>query len=396
VEGVEPTGESSSRRRRGWIAALIAIALICALAVAALTSLHFSDRVLEPDHSGWPEDVEVKGVSARDVVLERNDETTRPGTFGLTWQGGHAIAGPIVTSGEDTVTRRLGDVEGYLVPGLEVGIDWNVYAGNPRGALGLPFRRVPVESELGAMPAWLIPGGSSTWAIVVHGHNSSLQTDLRIAPALHRAGLPSLLISYRNDAGAPSSPDGLYHMGLTEWRDLQAAARYALAHGARRLFIVGYSMGGAIVGQFMERSPLSRRVAALLLDGPVIEWKSVLSFNTTEMGFPSLVALPLEWAIEARIDVDWEQLDMRAHADAFRLPILLFHGTDDEIVPIETSDEFAEELSRWVTYYRVPHGGHTLAWNVGPAVYERRLHRFLAENGLEANRARPQRSGSRG
>ncbi len=352
--------------------------------MAVVVSWHFSDQVLEPDHSGWPQDIEVEGVSARSVVLERDDETMRPGTFGLTWQGGHAVAGPIVSSDKDTVTRRLRDVDGYLVPGLEVGIDWNVYAGNPRSALGLPFTRVPVESELGAMPAWHILGRSTTWAIVVHGHNSSLQTDLRIAPALHRAGMPSLLISYRNDAGAPESPDGLYHLGLTEWRDVQAAARYALSHGARRLLLVGYSMGGAVVGQFMERSPLGRRVTALVLDGPVIEWKSVLDFNATQMGLPSLASVPLEWAIGARIDADWEQLDMRAHTDAFQLPILLFHGTDDEIVPIETSDEFAEELPRWVTYYRVPHGGHTLAWNVGPTLYEKRFNRWLRDHALGA------------
>jgi len=388
-----PQGTPWWRKRGAWIAGAAAVTLIAVLAVAA-ASWHFSDRVLVPDHSGWPEDVEVEAVSPRSVVLERTEETERPGFYGLTWQGGHAVAGQPIASDPDTVTRHLLDVDGYLVPDLKVGIDWNVYAGNPRSALGLPFTRVPIADELGSMPAWLIPGSSRTWAIVVHGINSSPQTDLRIAPALRRADLPSLLISYRDDAGAPSSPDGLHHMGLTEWRDLQAAARYALAHGARRLLLVGYSMGGAIVGQFMERSPLAHRVAALVLDAPAIDWKSTLAFNAREMGLPSFTATPLEWAIGARIDADWEQLDMRDHPGAFQLPILLFHGEQDDIVPIETSDEFAEELPRWVTYYRVPRAGHTQAWNVGPALYERRLRRFLRK-ALNANRARPSRSGSK-
>jgi pimeloyl-ACP methyl ester carboxylesterase len=395
VDAVEPATQPAPlwRKRSARIAVAIAIAL-GVLAVGAAISWHFSDQVLVPDHSGWPEDVEVEAVSPRSVTLERSDETTRPGFFGLTWQGGHVVAGPLVASDKDSVTRRLRDVDGYLVPGLKVGIDWNVFAGNPRSALGLPFTRVPIASELGAMPAWLIPGRSRTWAIVVHGINSSPQTDLRIAPALHRAELPSLLISYRDDAGAPSSPDGFHHMGLTEWRDLQAAARYALAHGARRLLLVGYSMGGAIVGQFMERSPLASRVAALVLDAPAIDWKSTLAFNASEMGLPSFTATPLEWAIGARIDADWEQLDMRNHPEAFHLPILLFHGTEDDIVPIETSDEFADELPRWVTYYRVPRAGHTQAWNVGPGLYERRLRRFMQE-ALKSKSSPTIESGSR-
>jgi hypothetical protein len=229
------------------------------------------------------------------------------------------------------------------------------------------------------MPAWLVPARSHTWAIVVHGINSTRQTGLRVVPALHRAGLPTLLISYREDLGAPPSPDGFHHLGLTEWRDLGAAARYALGHGARRLVLIGYSMGGAIVAQFMQRSPLAPRVAGLMLDAPVLDWKDVLSFNATRMGFPSLVAQPLEWAIGARIDADWDSLDALQHPQDFQLPILLFHGTEDDTVPIADSDDFAALLPHRVTYFRVPRAGHTEAWNVDPALYERRLSEFLRQ-----------------
>jgi len=83
-------------------------------------------------------------------------------------------------------------------------------------------------------------------------------------------------------------------------------------------------------------------------------------------------------AIGARIDADWESLDALKHPDDFQLPILLFHGTEDDLVPISTSDDFAAELPHRVTYYRVPRAGHTEAWNVAPALYERRLNAFLA------------------
>ena len=258
-----------------------------------------------------------------------------------------------------------------------MGLNARVYQGNPEQSLGLSFVNVKVPGELGPMPAWLIPGRSRTWAIVVHGINASREDGLRIAPILHRAGLPTLLISYRQDVGAPPSPDGHHHMGQTEWRDLQSAARYALSHGAQRLVLVGYSMGGAIVSQFMENSSLAHSVAGLILDAPALDWKAILSFHAKEMGLPSSLADPVEWAIDLRIKPNWNSLDALDHPGDFHLPILLFHGLDDEIVPIASSDAFAKELPDWVSYYRAPYAGHIESWNVDPALYAQRVSAFL-------------------
>jgi alpha-beta hydrolase superfamily lysophospholipase len=351
--------------------------VIVLLLIVAAISWHFSDAVLVPDHSDWTASTRVEGLPPGRIVLARNEDSERPGVYGLDWTGGHAIVSAVTAADADTVTRRLRSVRGYLAPEMEVGVEANVYAGDPEGAFGLPSDEVRVPDELGPMPAWSVPGRADTWAIVVHGINGTPQEGLRLVPTLHRAGLPTLLITYREDLGAPPSPDGFHHMGLTEWRDLAAAAHYALAHGARRLLLAGYSMGGAIVAQFMQRSPLASCVAGLVLDAPALNWKRTLEFNATRLGFPAFGALPVEWAIDARIDPDWDSLDALRHPDAFQLPILLFHGGDDKVVPISTSDDFAAELPHWVTYHRVPHAGHTESWNVAPALYQRRLRRFL-------------------
>jgi pimeloyl-ACP methyl ester carboxylesterase len=363
--------------RRRWALVAGAVAVVVALCLGAGAAWHYSSAVLVPDHSPWPAETEVEAMPAGRIVLESTEESRRPGVYGLEWQGGRAIAGPILEEGDGEVTRRLREVDGYLVPGMDVAFNPTVWAGNPSEDFGIPSATIPIQGELGAMPAWFVPARGRTWAIVVHGINSTPQTGLRLVPALHRAGLPTLLVTYREDLGAPPSPDGFHHMGLTEWRDVGAAARYAFAHGAERLVLAGYSMGGALVTQFMERSPLAPKVAGLVLDAPVLDWQAVLSFNATRMGFPSFLSKPVEWAIGARIDADWESLDAIDHPEDFQLPILLFHGEEDDVVPISTSDEFAAELPRQVTYFRVPEAGHTEEWNVDPGLYERRLGSFL-------------------
>jgi uncharacterized protein len=380
VEATDSTGPEAKGwvRRHQRLSIGVCIALLASIAVGAAVSWHFSSAVLVPDPSYRAEDVTVEALPRGRIVLSRSEDTERPGVYGLDWPGGHAVFAAITGGDEETVTRRLRSLRGYLAPGMKAAVDANVYSGDPAEALDLPFADVRVHGELGSMPAWLVPGRAGTWAIIVHGINSTPQVGLRMVPALHRAGLPALLITYREDLGAPPSPDGYHHMGLTEWRDLAAAARYALSHGARRLILAGHSMGGAIVAQFMERSPLARRVAGLVLDAPALSWKRILEFNATRMGFPSFAALPVEWAIGARIDADWNSLDALQHPDDFQLPILLFHGTDDKVVPISTSDEIAAELPRWVTYYRAPEAGHVEAWNVDPHLYDRRIMAFLA------------------
>ena len=79
---------------------------------------------------------------------------------------------------------------------------------------------------------------------------------------LHRLGLTVLLATYRNDAGAPASPDGYYHLGATEWEDVEAVVAHAVAEGAEDVVLVASSMGAVLACRFLLRSPLAGRVSA--------------------------------------------------------------------------------------------------------------------------------------
>jgi uncharacterized protein len=364
-------------RRR--IAVAGGIALVLLLIATAVASWLLASLLIVPKHDLTGEDVEVEAVRADAIVLERTEATERPGIYGIEWSGGHARIGAIVARDDSSVTRRLSGIEGTPKAGTKVGIDPQVYVGDPRSAHGLAFRDVPVPDPLGAMPAWLVDAKRprDTWAIFVHGIDGTRQDGLRVLPALHAAGLPTMLISYRNDPGAPKSKDGLIHMGQTEWEDLDAAARWALANGARDLVLVGQSMGGAIVTRFMRESRLADRVRTLVLDAPALDWRSILDAKASELHVPFL-AWPVRTTISLRNGFDWSSMDEIAHAHEFRLPILLFQGLADDIVPPADSEQFARRLPELVTYVPVPDAGHIESWNVDPTAYDRRLTAFLA------------------
>src|SRR3954451_19881035 len=102
----EPTEEPAApRRRRRWWMVGGMLTLLTILAVAVAATWHFSSVVLVPDHHDWPLDVTVEGVKPARITLSRDDKSAQPGVYGLDWQTGHAIVGPVVSESDGAVTR---------------------------------------------------------------------------------------------------------------------------------------------------------------------------------------------------------------------------------------------------------------------------------------------------
>jgi pimeloyl-ACP methyl ester carboxylesterase len=59
------------------------------------------------------------------------------------------------------------------------------------------------------------------------------------------------------------------------------------------------------------------------------------------------------------------------------IPVLLFHGDDDEWVPVEMSDLIAESRVNNLTYIRYENVGHVTSWNADPDNYIYQLKTFL-------------------
>jgi uncharacterized protein len=222
-----------------------------------------------------------------------------------------------------------------------------------------------------------VPGRRTTWVLLVHGFRGTREEALRILPTLARIGLPALVTTYRNDAGAPSSPDGLYHLGDTEWQDIEAGVLYARERGAQGIVLFGWSMGGCLVETFLHRSPAATSVRALILDSPILNWCRVVEADVRRRRLPLWCVPLLTSIVEQHARVDFTRLNFEHPAGSAIPPTLLFHGTGDRRVPIASSDAFARGHADRVTYNRVEGVDHTLIWNADPVTYESAVEGFL-------------------
>lgn len=256
------------------------------------------------------------------------------------------------------------------------------YRGDPMAALSLPYQTVTLDTPLGPTEAWLVPaaGAESGRAIYVHGIAGAREDGYRALSILHEAGWSVLLISYRNDADQPQSPDASYGFGLTEWPDLEAAVRNMAPTEADRVLVVAESMGGAILGQFLKQSPLAPRVGAVALDSPAISFGAVIDHLAAQGGkpLPGLVAWTAKQIIPFKAPVPIAEAEVAATYTAFPGPMFLAHGSADRIVPIGPSQALAAaRTAPTVTLWTG--ADHLGSYAEDPDAYRKAFQDFLAQ-----------------
>lgn len=359
---------------------LVFLAPLLAVFLLGGAGWYFSTMLLRPIRViAYPE--RVLAVDEGEVALAPSHWAGQPGTWALRWATGKSLLGPVRTA-DPTEVRRPVTGTPAPPPGTAVAVDAGPY--DHPAELGLDAEEVTVPTPLGGCPAWLVPAPGSTWVIAVHGRGVDRRECLRALPTLHRLGHPVLIITYRNDDGAPVSPDGYYHLGDTEWRDLDAAAGYALGHGATDLVLYGWSMGAAITSAFLDRAGPERTtpVRSLVWDSPLLDWRATLrhqaGLRRLPRGSTELAALITRY----RIGIDFDRFDLVSRPPKVRPPTLLMHGAADGTVPVAPAralNAAAPGLGWPLHYVEVPDAEHTAMWNVDPERYAALLTEFLTE-----------------
>ncbi len=374
---------------------VVSLALAGVLSALAVASVHMARRVVTPALRVPDKRKLSLHTSAQTITLSRTPDTQLPGRYGLFTSGtsSYIKLGSVLSEDDSSVKRKLLThvaADAQLSP--EAAFSGWYY--DSADELHLPYTPELIGSGVGPCPAWLFPAGSGdVWVIQVHGRGTTRAECLRAVPVFHGLGITSLVVSYRNDGEAPRSRGGTYTLGATEWRDVDAAVGFARRRGAKRILLMGWSMGGAIALQLSLNSAHRAAIAGLVLESPVVDWRVVLEYQARALRVPTAVtglaigALQAEWATpitRAGSAIPFDRLDVVSRAAELRHPILILHSDDDGFVPSDASHDLLEARPDLVELRVFEVARHTKLWNYDQERWSDSIRAWVADRGLSA------------
>jgi hypothetical protein len=206
---------------------------------------------------------------------------------------------------------------------------------------------------------WWIPGPDATAStlLYLHGARRNISDNLFRIQRLQRMGFAVLAIDYRgfgrSDGELPSEAQA-YEDAQAAWRHLRL-----LEPDARRRFVYGHSLGGAVAIELATRND---DVAALIVESTFTSMADMAE----KMGYGGL-GLVLT-----------QRFDSMAKVAAVKAPILFVHGTSDRFVPAEMSERLYAAAPEPKRLLLVENGNHGNASALAFEKYQAAVRDLLA------------------
>jgi pimeloyl-ACP methyl ester carboxylesterase len=328
----------------------------------------------------------------RRIRIDLDDYTKAPGDFGVfdpaTEQYTRVGEVTLVNEDQKYVERRIyppGSMPGCLGPI----VDWTPDVFFEPSAVGPRYKEVNIPTAYGAAPAWLFEGENrDQWVIHVHGSWTDRSIMFRDVHAFSSLGFTSLVPSFRSDPEVRPPQAESSHLGQTEWRDVESAVAYAVAHGARRIILSGWSMGGTIALLTAERSAYRDRIVGIVLVGPVTSWRKTITAGAARAGVPAvgaglvmslLQAPPFAKMLGLEEPINFDALEWVDAPNRVSVPTLVLHSSADQEVPWEISAAFQRANPDTVTLVPLPEAHHTQEWNASPRTFTDELTTWISQ-----------------
>ncbi len=249
-------------------------------------------------------------------------------------------------------------------------------------AYGLKYQEVAFESAVDHIPlrGWYIDSPGDKVIVQLHGRNGTRDSGsaLAVAKMLADHNYDVLMFDFR---GHGESGGERYSVGLLEVRDVAGALDYLKTRGVQSVGVLGFSMGAATALNAAPDLPAMRAVVA---DSAFADITLLLEEQLPkETGLPAWFSpgFVLMGKLLYGIDLN-DNRPVRAIARLKDRPVLLIHGTNDNLVPVHHAQLLAQadatnpNLSVWIA----DGVGHTRAFDDAPVEFRARVLDFFARN----------------
>jgi len=243
---------------------------------------------------------------------------------------------------------------------------------------GLPYEEVSFPSRDGLiLKGWFIPAPQPKGTVIFcHGHQGSMDPDLRYVPAFHQRGYNVLMFDFR---GHGRSQGQYVSMGYFERLDLLGAVDYLRSRGIEKVGVLGFSMGGAVA---ISAAPQSEAIRAVVSDGGFARLEPTIAAGARERGLPT----PLAYLM-AKMTLLMADLFLRARlekADPLRWvgklaprALLIIHGGLDPYVSVAEVQALYRAAGEPKELWLVPEAGHRAVDEARPDEYLERILGFF-------------------
>lgn len=189
-----------------------------------------------------------------------------------------------------------------------------------------------------------------------HGNAGNLADRMDHLQILSLLGVNVFAIDYRGYGKSEGSPDeeGIYRDADAAYRFLTEKKGFAPA----RIIVYGISLGSAVAMDLAVR----KRCAGLILSAP---------FTSAREMTRRMFRIPfLEYFPRTRFD------NLRKIAQ-IRVPVLILHGTQDDLVPFEMGKRLFEAANEPKTFFPVEGAGHNDIYVIAQEDYLDQMRKFV-------------------
>ena len=222
-------------------------------------------------------------------------------------------------------------------------------------------------------------GKGNTLEIMFHGYRGSAERDL--CGGVKRAFALNHNVLIVDQRAACRSDGHTITFGINERRDCMSWLNYVLENFDKdtKIILTGVSMGAAtvVMASSMDLPP---NVIGVLSDCSYSSQKEVIKKFIKDIKLPPNLAYPFV-KLGAKIygKFNLEEITPIESIKNAKVPLILFHGETDDLVPCYMSKELHEANPKMTHLVTIPNAGHCLCYLVEPELYLDEMRKFFNE-----------------